>query len=569
MRDKATKSIRWAAPILALAALVVAAALAMSGAPVVEAQSAPRNVSATVDSATEVTVEWEYPQNIGTGITAYVVQYKLGSASDDYYSWNPRWPNEIRKEPGDRSHQFTGLSPTTSYDFRVRACNSNCTPDSPWAIASATTPRGEDARPSTPANLRAVPLGPDSVQLTWDASDGGKVNGETQTPRYVYQIDGDWGPNWGAIPGGNVASHIVTGLDTFNNSYTFRIRAESEAGNSWFTGDVTSDRFRPRTPTNLTATSIGPESVLLEWEAQNAGVRSDGEPIVPRYQYDVDGIWGDVPEAGATSHVVTTDAHGRLDTFNNTYQFRVSALSGNARSWWTGYVTSGNFRPATPTNLTATTIGPESVLLEWEAQDAGVGSDGEPITPRYQYDVDGLWGDVPEAGATSHVVDRLDTVNNTYEFRLSALSEDARSWWTGYVTSELLPAVSIASVEITSDPGDDATYRAGDTIRVSVRFTDEIRFDIPKGTEWDAELKLDFDGTVKTAKIEGGLVDTLGFSYEVQVGDEAADGIAIGANSLILNSLSSIRGVNGGAVDISHDAIPADPNHRVGAPGGL
>ena len=189
----------------------------------------------------------------------------------------------------------------------------------------------DEARPSTPANLRAVPLGPDSVQLTWDASDGGKVNGESQTPRYVYQIDGNWGPHWGAIPGGNVTSHIVTGLDTFNNNYTFRIRAENDAVNSWFTGHVTSDNFRPATPTNLTATTIDSESVLLEWEAQDAGVGSDGAPIVPRYQYDVDGLWGDVPEVGATSHTVTG-----LDTFNNTYQFRVSALSGNARSWWTG-----------------------------------------------------------------------------------------------------------------------------------------------------------------------------------------------------------------------------------------
>ena len=564
----ATKSIRRAAPILALAALVVAAALAMSGAPVVEAQSAPRNVSATVDSATEVTVEWEYPQNIGTGITAYVVQYKLGSAPDDYYSWNPRWPNEIRKEPGDRSHQFTGLSPTTSYDFRVRACNSNCAPDSPWAIASATTPRGEDARPSTPANLRAVPLGPDSVQLTWDASDGGSINGQSQTPRYVYQIDGDWGPHWGAIPGGNVTSHIVTGLDTANNSYTFRIRAESDAGNSWFTGNVTSDLFRPSVPGNFNAVPIGPESFRLTWEASDAGI-VDGEPQTPDYyEYEIKEQSQREPNkpilGDATSFVVTG-----LPTFERTYQFRIRAVIDGASSEFTPYYNAGNFRPGTPTNLTATTIDSESVLLEWEAQDAGVGSDGKPITPRYQYDVDGSWKDGPEPGATSYVVRTnahdgpLDTVNNTYQFRLSALSGEARSWWTGYVTSELWP-VAIESVQITSDPGEQGAYSAGDSIYVWIQFTGDVTVD----GDQQLELELDFDGTAKTAKFHACCPDNLWFRYVVQVGDEDLDGIAIGANSLSLNG-GSITGLNGVAVDISHDAIPADTKHRVNAPGGL
>ncbi|MDE2687782.1 MAG: hypothetical protein OXI16_09855 [Chloroflexota bacterium] len=179
------------------------------------------------------------------------------------------------------------------------------------------------------------------------------------------------------------------------------------------------------------------------------------------------------------------------------------------------------------------------------------------------------WGSIPGGNVTSHIFTGLDTVNNTYRFRISALSGNARSWWTGHVTSEQLPAIDIASVEIASDPGDDATYGVGDRIRVLVRFTGDIRFDAPKGIEWLAKVELDFDGTARTAILEGGLVDRLAFYYDVQVGDEDADGIAIGANSLILNSEVTITGPNGEIVGISHDAVPADPNHKVSAPGGL
>ena len=231
----------------------------------------------------------------------------------------------------------------------------------------------DEARPSTPGNLRAVPISQDSVKLTWDASDGGMINGQSQTPRYVYQIDGQWGPNWGAIPGGNVTSHTVTGLDTFDKSYTFRIRAESAAGNSWF---------------------------------------------------------------------------------------------------------------------------------------------------------------------------------------------------TGYVTSDIVPTL-IERMRIVEGPMDGVAYTLGDRVRVFVRFTEDITAEAPEdGSVRDVELKLDFDGTVRIARIEVFTPHTLGFYYDVQVGDQAPDGIAIGANSLVLNGVI-IQRPSGLPVNLSHDAIPADPDHRVSAPGGL
>ena len=61
------------------------------------------------------------------------------------------------------------------------------------------------------------------------------------------------------------------------------------------------------------------------------------------------------------------------------------------------------------------------------------------------------------------------------------------------------------------------------------------------------------------------------FVYDVQVGDVAPNGIAIDANKLTAGDDGSIRGEGAGGVDadLSHEAVPADPNHKVSAPGGL
>ena len=120
----------------------------------------------------------------------------------------------------------------------------------------------------------------------------------------------------------------------------------------------------------------------------------------------------------------------------------------------------------------------------------------------------------------------------------------------------------IASVEITSDPGSDRTYEEGDSIEVTVTFSAST------GVSRNPSLALDFDGTEKIA----GTVDydgiTYRFGYTVQAGDVDRNGIAIGANALNLNG-GFIQDSWGEAVNVSHDAVPADRDHKVNAAGGL
>ena len=568
----ATKSIRWTAGILALATLAAVISMWLSDTAPASAHHAQFRIdcpTTTVKEGDSFDVYLVRTKRHGQAGNPFGVGWYTDEASAtnaDFHPLNGVHQRSIPAEgEADRMkrtiHTKEDTEPEDPERFWVRYYPNDKTPAG--QDRCEITIHDDDARPSVPGDLQAVPLGPDSVQLTWKASNGGMVNGESKTPRYVYQIDGNWGPNWGAIPGGNVTSHIVTGLDTANNSYTFRIRAESDAGNSWFTGNVTSDRFRPGVPGNLQAVPIGPYSFRLTWEASDAGTVNGERQTPDYYEYEVRGQRE--PRKPIPGDATSFDVTG-LPTFERTYQFRIKAVINGASSEFTPYWNAGNWRPGTPTNLTATAISREAVVLEWEAGDAGVGRDGNPITPSYTYEIDGHWRDIPDAGVTSHTVTGLDTVNNTYQFRVRAISADVPSWFTGYVTSDLLPPPVIASVEITSDPGDDGFYFAGEIVEVAVTFSKDIIVSVSPDAEGGLpELELDLGGEPRTAEISGGSGARLVFAYVVQAGDEALNGVAVGANKLRVGDGISIQSEDGVEVDLSHDAVPADATHKVDA----
>ena len=123
------------------------------------------------------------------------------------------------------------------------------------------------------------------------------------------------------------------------------------------------------------------------------------------------------------------------------------------------------------------------------------------------------------------------------------------------------PPPAVAEVTITSDPGADSTYAAGDAIEVAVRF------DRPVQTGGGRALvALDIGGVTRQARRDvrlGDDVATLGFRYTVVAQDRDADGIEIPADALALNGSYIKRvGVDQHA-DITHAALPAQPGHKV------
>ena len=142
---------------------------------------------------------------------------------------------------------------------------------------------------------------------------------------------------------------------------------------------------------------------------------------------------------------------------------------------------------------------------------------------------------------------------------------------------EVAGRVRITSMEITSEPGDDGIYENGEVIEITIRFDDEVtvtgttQIEVEVGDDsrlaelvstgaaamTDDEDASDTDSEATTTG------DVLLFAYTVQEGDEDADGVAIGENSLRLNG-GSITGANGDDVNLDHEALAAE-GHLVGA----
>ena len=125
-----------------------------------------------------------------------------------------------------------------------------------------------------------------------------------------------------------------------------------------------------------------------------------------------------------------------------------------------------------------------------------------------------------------------------------------------------LTAPTVSSLAVTSDPGDDDTYGAGDSIEVTVTFNEHVT------VTGAPQLDLDLAGAARTAVFKRVSGKAAVFSYTVAVGDADADGIGIGENKLSLNGGTIQDGAEHDA-DLSHAALAADVGHKVWAPGGL
>lgn len=151
-----------------------------------------------------------------------------------------------------------------------------------------------------------------------------------------------------------------------------------------------------------------------------------------------------------------------------------------------------------------------------------------------------------------------DAVGNDATLTHSAVSADSDH----KVDSSDTTAPTVSSVAITSDPGDDDTYGNGDSIQVTVTFSEDVTV---TGTP---QLEIDVGGTAKTASYSSTSGAKVVFSYTVAVGDSDDDGIAIGANKLSLNE-GTIQDGAGNDATLTHSAVDADSGHKVSAPGGL
>ena len=220
--------------------------------------------------------------------------------------------------------------------------------------------------------------------------------------------------------------------------------------------------------------------------------------------------------------------------------------------------------PVKPTDLSVT-AGSGSVTLSWtDPNDASI--------TKYQYRQKigdaayGNWTDIPSSGPGTAAHTFAVLTNGTqYTFRIRAV--DAAN--TGPESAEVTAtpsaadttAPTISGVVITSNAGNDNTYKAGDAIKATVTFNEPIAV---TGTP---VLAIKVGTAEKSADcIHGDPTTTLVCTYTVVTGDEDTDSIEIEANKLSLNggAIKDLAATPNNA-NLSHEAVQTQPAHKVDA----
>ena len=328
--------------------------------------TAPTNVTATVAGSTQINLTWTAATD-NVGVTEYRIERCQGAGCSAFAQVGTATTT---------SFSNPGLSPATSYSYRVRAADAagNLGPNS--TTVSAATGAAPDTQPPTaPAIVTATVAGSTQINLTWTAATDNV--GVTQ-----YRIERCQGT------GCSTFAQVATATTpSFNNpglspaaSYSYRVRAADAAGNLGSysttvsaTTNAAADTQPPTTPTNVTATVAGSTQINLTWTAatDNVGVT---EYRIERCQ-----------SAGCSTFTQVGTATGV--SFSNpdlspatSYSYRVRAAdaAGNLGPYSTTVSATTNAAadtqpPTAPTNVAATAVGSTQINLTWTAATDNVG----------------------------------------------------------------------------------------------------------------------------------------------------------------------------------------------------
>ncbi len=115
----------------------------------------------------------------------------------------------------------------------------------------------------------------------------------------------------------------------------------------------------------------------------------------------------------------------------------------------------------------------------------------------------------------------------------------------------------LTSIAISSRAGGDRLYAVGDSIEVTMTFSEEVT------VSGAPQLDLDLGGEARTATYDFTGDSSAVFAYVVQEGDADTDGIAIDADTLSLEDDNAITDLAGNSAELAYAAVAADSAHRV------
>ena len=294
----------------------------------------PSDLSASTASDIQIELNWTDASSYETG---FKIERKTGTGGS--------WGQIAIVGSNTTGYSDTGLSPNTTYYYRVRAYTEHV--NSGYSNTASTTTYGP---PSPPSNLVASTASSTKIDLSWtdnsNNEDGFKIERKTDETSFS-QI---------ATVGANATSYPNTGLLN-GERYYYRARAYNTYGNSDYSNAASATTSLPA-PSGLSASSYSSSQIRLYWS--NNSNNEDGFKVERK------------PYGGSWTQITTTTNTYYYDSGlnpNTKYYYRVRAYTEHINSGYSNTDDAAT-RPGAPTLNTASP-GDHKVTLYWTAPSGG------------------------------------------------------------------------------------------------------------------------------------------------------------------------------------------------------
>ena len=405
-----------------------------------EPLSPPGNVQATAGDE-QVTLTWTLP-NVGVADGFEVRNRKQGEENG--------WSDWIALRVV-RTYTWVGLTNGTTYEFEVRATNSDGKSD---AVRVAATPKL--AIPDAPGNFTAVP-GDGKVDLSWDLPTNASQIDKMQVSHRVSGAP-DYEP-WEDLAK-DATTHTFSGL-TNGTEYNFIVRALNGAGRGAVAMadamPVATPPVVPAAPTGVKTVSGDTEVVVLWTLPTNTQI----DRVELRYQEE-GAQWNDWTDLGATAERYR--ATGLKNGTTYVFEVRAANAAGTGRSV-SVKGTPELAKPSAPTDLQASG-GDGKVELTWALPTKGGAVASIDVRHKKKTETNWSGWTVLAAHITKHTEEGLDN-GVTYEFQVRATNAAGSSDLVG---AEAQPKASTPARELTftfTDDGSKVTVEASGSLDVS------------------------------------------------------------------------------------------------------
>ena len=213
-------------------------------------------------------------------------------------------------------------------------------------------PEGGVSAPSAPSNLSASAASMSQINLTWNDNSANENGFEIQRSTNSFSTFSTF------TVGAGVRTYSDSGL-TSGTSYSYRVRAFNDGGNSGFSNQVSATTLiQPIAPSGLTTSVASSSQINLSWTDNSTN--ETGFSIERRTGSDA---YSQIAQVGANTRTFSNvNLSGGTE-----YTYRVVAFNGAGNSSYSNEATATTLSapPSAPSNLRATVNSSSQITLTW------------------------------------------------------------------------------------------------------------------------------------------------------------------------------------------------------------